>query len=617
METIGTICRWLWRITAAASILFTGCCFLLIAALFFGAASIQRPDKEEVDVPKGCALVFAPAGRILEEKTLFDPVEKLAGLLSQKEERPPRQLLLQDIISGLRAAAKDNRIKLLVIVPDLLEQAGMDQLRDIGRAVEQFKASGKVVIAAADTFSQSQYYLASWSDEIYLNPMGSVDLHGFGVFNLYLRELLDRLKINFHIFRVGAFKSAVEPLLRNDMSPEAKEDHRRWLSNLWSLWRADVAAQRGLLPDAVQAAADNLAADLWAAGGDAALAAKNSRLIDGLKTKEEFRQYLRTLVGGEEEAGDYKRIDFADYLETVKSDYSIPLGSRDRVVILILQGDIVYGPGGEGQIGSDEMLRRLRSLRQDKQVKAVVLRIDSGGGSAFASELIRQEVLQLKQAGKPVVVSMGGLAASGAYWIAADADQIFASPATLTGSIGIFGAIPTFEQTLAKAGVFTDGIGTTALSGAGSIVRPLPDDVKRAIQLQIERGYRQFIDIVAQGRSMERTEVENIAGGRVWDGGNAEEIGLVDEFGGLEDAVEAAAKLVNLPPNQAEYFQEPEHPAEMIMRRLLPFRVALRSGTPSLLTVADQFVARLARQYDFLFQGDPQHIYSHSLLPAF
>lgn len=619
MQTLGTICRWLWRLAAAASILFTGCCLLLIAALISGAVSLKQHIKADVQVPKGCALILAPAGSILEEQPLFDPAEELLGLLNKREEeRRPVQLLLQDIISGLRAAAKDERIKLLVIAPDMLEQAGLDQLRDIGQAIEQFKSSGKVVIATADTYSQGQYYLASWSDEIYLNPMGSVDLHGFGVFNLYLRELLDRLKITFHIFRVGAFKSAVEPLLRNDMSPEAKEDSRRWLTNLWNGWCADIARQRGLLPEAVHAAANNLTANLRAADGDPALMAKNSRLVDGLKTKEEFRQYLQTLVGSNDDGTSFKRIDFSDYLKTVKTAYSTPLdGKKDRIVILVAQGSIVYGPGGEDQIGSDEMIGRLRRLRQDKQVKALVLRIDSGGGSAFASELIRQELLLLQKAGKKVVVSMGSMAASGAYWIAADADRIFASPRTLTGSIGIFGALPTFEKTLAKAGVFTDGIGTTELAGAGSLMRPLPEAFSQAMQAQIERGYRQFIDIVSQGRNMDRAEVENIAGGRVWDGANAVEIGLVDKLGNLEDAVAAAAQLVNLPPDQAEYFQEPDDsPVQMLLRRLHPARAALTgSGSSALLTLADRLFGRAARQYDFLSQVDPQHIYSHCLLP--
>lgn len=615
MRKIAFLCRWFWRFTAVASILFTSCVLLFFFFLIFGAASLQhRMHAEGVRVPDGCALVLAPPGSILEKQPEMDPVTELAGLLN--DEAPPRPLLLEDIVSGLRAAAKDSRIKVLVIAPQQLEQAGLDQLRDIGQAIAQFKASGKRVIAAADSYSQGQYYLASWSDEIYLQPMGSVDLHGFGVFNLYLRELLDKLAVNFHVFRVGEFKAAVEPLLRKDMSPEAKENSRRWLTRLWERFCADIAKQRGITPAAVHGAADQLAEKLEAANGDAALMALQSHLVDGLKTAAEMRGYLQGLTGrSSKEDEGFRQIDFADYVDAVKTAYSEPLTGKDRVAILPMQGDIVYGAGADGQIGSASISKKLRKLRQNPHVRAVVLRIDSGGGSAFASELIRQELLLLRKAGKPVVVSMGSMAASGAYWISAAADRIFASPCTITGSIGIFGVVPTFEKTLAKAGIFSDGIGTTELASADSVLMPLPESFSQAMQSQIEHGYRQFINIVADGRKMNHEDVEKIAGGRVWDGAAAFELGLADRLGSLEDAVAAAAKMVGLPADQAAYVKEKQSPAELFLRSLRSARTALFASNDPLLGRAGQLVRRFTAQHEFLLRKDPQQIYSHCLLP--
>ncbi len=550
-------------------------------------------------------MVLAPCGSILEKKMPVNPAEELSGLFSHAPQR--KELFLQDIISGLRAAAKDSRIKMLVLLPDQLERAGLDQLRDIGQAVAEFRAAGKKVIAAADNYSQGQYYLAAWSDEIYLHPMGGVSLTGFGLFSFYLRELLDKLEVTVHVFRVGEFKSAVEPFLRKDMSPEAKENSSRWLGRLWDGFSRDIAKQRRMSPQAFQDVVNKLAERLEAAGGDAAVMAQQSGLVDGLKTDYELAGYLRGLVGSgkDDSIDDFKQIDFSEYLNAVSGS---PMTGKDRVAILTAQGDIVYGEGGENQIGSAGLVRQLRKLRQDKQVKAVVLRIDSGGGSAFASELIRQELLLLRKAGKPVVVSMGSVAASGAYWIAAAADRIVTSPCTITGSIGIFGLIPNVEKTLAKAGIYSDGIGTTELAGAGDITRPLPENFRRAVQAQVEQGYRRFISIVAEGRKMRPDVVEKIAGGQVWDGAAALELGLADQLGSLDDAVAAAAKLAGLPADQAAPVEEDFSPADMLLRSLHSIRLA---AAPDSLP----FLSRVVEEQKFLLYGDPQHLYSHSLLP--
>ncbi|WLE95355.1 MAG: signal peptide peptidase SppA [Candidatus Electrothrix communis] len=614
LRCIGSVIRFGWKVLITGTALISTILFLA----GFGMVLLLFAQQPEVEIENGSALVLAPHGNILEKKSPLDPATHLLHILNgtlQQEE-----FLLQDIISGIRAAANDKRIKMLVLVPDNLKQAGLNQLQDIGREIDAFKKSGKKVISYADSLSQGQYYLAARGDEIYLNPMGEVDLHGFGVFRLYMRELLDKLKISFHIFRVGTFKSALEPFFRNDMSSEAKEANLQWLTQIWQQFCDDIAKQRGLSLRDLTDAVEHLPENLQEAEGNTAQMAINLGLVDGIKTRTEFREHLISLVGRNKKKTGFKRVGFTDYLETRRPAYQAPAyqapGTKEgRVALIIAQGDIVYGDAEMGQIGSGGLTKLLRKARQEKKVKAVVLRIDSGGGSAFASELIRQEVLQLQKAGKPVVVSMGSMAASGAYWLAADADKIYASSNTITGSIGIFGAFPTLEKSLAEIGVFNDGVGTTKMAGQGSLTRPMSEDFRVAVQLNIERGYQQFIQIVANGRGMEPAEVEKIAQGRVWDGATALQLGLVDELGNLEDAVAAAAKLARLPADQTYYFQGEKNPAELLLQRL---EGAMIGGAETVIFTAS--ATRLIRnltgsQYSFLPTGDPRNMYSHCLLP--
>ena len=590
----------------------------LITITFFlcglGAVFLFTGHQPTVEIEHGSALVLAPHGGILEKKSPLDPAAHLLHLLNQTLQE--EEFLLHDIIKGIRIAAKDERIKMLVLAPDKLEQAGLNQLQDIGRAIDEFKKSGKPVIAYADSLSQGQYYFAAQGDEVYLNPMGEVDLHGFGIFRLYMRELLDKLKISFHIFKVGTFKSALEPLLRNDMSPEAKEANQQWLSQLWQQFCDDIAKQRGISLQNIHAAIEQLPQKLQETGGDTAQMAIKLGLIDGIKTRAEFREHLISLVGRNKKQTDFKQVAFSNYLETLTPAYQAPISKEKHVALIIAQGDIVYGNAEIGQIGSSGLTTLLRKARQKKSVKAVVLRIDSGGGSAVASEMIRQEILQLQKTGKPVVVSMGSMAASGAYWLAADADKIYASSNTITGSIGIFGAFPTIEKSLAEIGVFNDGIGTTKMAGQRSLTRSMSNEFRAAVQLNIEHGYRRFIQIVANGRGMEQAEVEQIAQGRVWDGATAVQLGLVDELGSLEDAVTTAAKLVGLSADQVYYFQKAKNPAELLLQRLERVMAGEASGPDFFTASATGFMRRLTgTRHSFLPTGDPRNMYSHCLLP--
>ncbi len=609
LRCIGTAIHFAWKLLITGTALIS----IMLFLASFGMVLHFVAQQEQVEIEHGSALVLAPYGSILEKRSPLDSLEKFFQFLDGSFQQ--EEFLLHDIIEGIHRAAEDDRIHVLVLAPDQLEQVGLNQLQDIGRAIDVFKESGKRVIGYADSFSQGQYAFAAHSDEMYLNPMGGVDLYGFGVFQLYMRGLLDKLKINFHIFRVGTFKSAVEPLLRNDMSPEVKEANQEWLNQLWQHFSQDIAQQRGLSVQDIDDAIEQLPEHLHKAQGNTAQMALDLGLVDGTKTRADFREYLISLLGKNKKKTSFKRVSFANYIDEYVPIYRAPAAKEKSVALIIAQGDIVYGDAELGQIGSTDLTKLLRKARREKTIKAVVLRIDSGGGSAFASELIRQEILQLQKAGKPVVVSMGSMAASGGYWVAADADKIYASPSTITGSIGIFGAFPTIEQSLAEIGVFNDGVGTTIMAGQGGLTRPMSEDFRAAIQLNIEHGYQQFLGIVANGRGLDFAEVDKIAQGRVWDGTKAQQLGLVDELGNLEDAITAAAELVELPADQVYYMEEEKHPAELLLQRLEEARAG-KAGLEIFADLARRLMGNLTGgQPPFFPAGDPRNIYAHSLLP--
>jgi protease-4 len=610
LTSFGTLCRWLWKVFSTGISLLSGLFFLTFILVLF--ALLYQP---RVVVPQGAALVIAPAGDIVEEKTAIAPLSRLingyAGLPISEE------TLLQDILDAIDAAADDRRIKILVLSLADLGYGGLNQLQAIGRSIEAFKKSGKKVIAIDDDYNQGQYYLASFADEILLNPMGGVHLRGFGVFRLYLKELIDKLAINFHVFRVGTFKSAVEPFTRSSMSAEDREANQLWLANLWSFFCADIARNRKIDQEAINDLINNMPEHLRQVEGSTSRMALANGLVDGLKTRPEVRDYLINLVGEGEEKGTFKQINFADYLTTVTPSFTETDDGKDRIGLIVAQGDIIYGKEDmPGQISADHMGELIRQAREDDTVKGVVLRIDSGGGSAVASEQIRQELLLLQKEGKPLVVSMGALAASGAYWITAGADRIFASPFTLTGSIGIFGVMPTFEQAITKVGIASDGTGTTRMAGAENPTLPMPPELEQSIQLSVEEGYGRFISIVAEGREMEPDSVRQIAEGRVWDGANALDLGLIDELGGLEDAIAAAAELADLTDYTPVYIPDISSPGRQFLRKLGLRSLAVMERPPFSLNGNASFLRGMARQFDFLaLARDPANIYAHCLLP--
>lgn len=494
-------------------------------------------------VPDKAALVLHPRGAVVEQLG-SDPLGRLTGDLTGQGEP---ETLHKDLLDAIRSARGDKRIQALVLDLDELGSIGMSKLLDLQAAIADFRKSGKKVIATGAEFDQNQYFLAAQADEIYLHPQGMVLLEGFSRFITYFKEGLDKLEVDVHIFRVGEYKSAVEPYLRNDMSPEAREANLAYLNDLWDIWLRRAAAARKLPVAALQDYIRDLKANLAARHGRTAEVALEARLVDKLANPDEVRARLIQLVGEDKETHSFRQVGFAEYLQARDDDRSGAKASGNQVGVVVAKGEILDGSQPPGRIGGDSTAALIRKARFNPDVKAIVLRVDSPGGSAFASEVIRRECVLARKAGKPVIVSMGSVAASGGYWISTASDEIWASSATITGSIGIFGMFPTIDKPLAKyLGVHVDGVGTTPLAGALRIDRPFNPEAGEIIQMIIDKGYDDFLTRVAEARRMSKEAVDKIARGRVWSGEDARRIGLVDRLGGLPEAIAAAAARAKL-----------------------------------------------------------------------
>lgn len=541
----------LGRIIDALRVFIGRLLFVLVLVIVL-VLIFSRPST--LQVPAETALVLAPAGVVSEQQPAVSPFDLIVG-----SSLPPGSVL-QDMTAALARAGTDDRIKALVIDTRDLLSISPAQLETLGNALEDFRDSGKPVYAFGESFNQQQYALASYADSIMLHPMGSVLIDGYGGSQLYFRDLLDRLNITVHIFRVGEFKSASEPFTRMDMSDESRTDTQALVNSLWNRYLERVAGNREVAPEAIQGYADDYAQRLVQVGGDMSRLAFEAGLIDNIAGADSFNRQVAATVGVEN--GAFRQIHFEDYLYA--SFEPAPV-MADQVGVIVAQGTIMPGVDGPGLIGADSVVELIREAQRDDAIRSVVLRIDSPGGSALASEEIRAALAQLQQAGKPVVVSMGGTAASGGYWIAATADEIWASPATVTGSIGVIGIIPTFENALDYLGVGVDGVGTTALSRAGDPLSGLNDTMQVIFQSNVEDAYRRFLQLVADGRNMSVPDVDRIAQGRVWTGEQALSLGLVDSLGDLDQAINAAAQLAGLNDWQAVYLQRPLSPGEQFM----------------------------------------------------
>jgi protease IV len=511
---------------------------LLVLALVFGSRSAP------VAVKQGSALVIAPEARLVEQFSRDPFTRSLEGALG----RGPAEIQLRDLLAVLAAAREDRHIDRVLLRVDRMAFSGYASIREVADAIAELRAEGKQVVAFGEYFTQGQYLLAAQADEVYMDPEGGVLLEGLSNHRQYYREgLQDKLGVDVHLFKVGEYKSAAEPYILDAASPAAKEADLFWMNDVWQRVVADIAQRRGLEPAALATSIDNAVDGIVAAGGDLARYAEQQKLVDALKTYEQVQELMAERGVADDDAdGGFRQVAYADYLKRVTSAMPAAADPRPQVAVVVAQGAIVGGVQPPGSVGGESTGALLRQARDDDKVHAVVLRVDSPGGEVFASEQIRREMVALKEAGKPVVVSFANVAASGGYWISMNADRIYADESTITGSIGIFGLVPTFPRALEKIGVRTDGVGTTRMAGVFDVSRPLTPELGQIVQAVIDKGYRDFTGKVAEGRNRSVEQIDAVARGRVWTGAQARERGLVDEFGGIRDAVADAASRAEL-----------------------------------------------------------------------
>ena len=505
-------------------------------------------------VPRSAALVIAPEGELVEQLS-SDPLRRAFG---QASGGPAPETLLRDVIDAIEAAKSDSRIKIIVLDLTNLDTSGLSKLQEIGTALRGFRDAGKRVVAAADSLDQTQYYLAAQAGELYLDPLGLVYVDGFSYYRMFLKDAIDKLGVDVNVFRAGTFKSFTDQFSRSDMAPSEREESTAWLNALWNSYTQDVARARSLAPGALNDYVNEEPSALAAVNGDAAKLALQRGLVTALKSRQQLADDLKSLVGEDPDSHSFNSIGMTQYLTAVRAKHVLKSRSDTKVGIVVAAGEILDGRQPPGKIGGESAASLLRQARYDNAVKAVVLRVDSPGGSMFASELILREIQALRKAGKPVVVSMSTYAASGGYYISAAANQIFASPTTLTGSIGVFSVVPTFEHTLEKIGVKVDGLGTTPMAGSLHLDRALDAGSRQILQSSVDHAYDEFLQRVAEGRKKTVQDIDKIAQGRVWAGVDAQRIGLVDQLGGLKDATDAAAKLAQLGSDYDVDYIEPD-----------------------------------------------------------
>jgi protease-4 len=548
MKALAAIFGFIWRALDSVRKVLHLIVLLLIFAIVGAILSPRIPI-----VPQSAALVIAPQGALVEQLS-GDPLERA---VAEVYGTGRAETLVRDVVDSIEAAKKDDRIKALVLDLGSMAGGGIAKLEEISAAVRDFRSTGKRVVAIGESYDQSQYYIAANADDIFLDPQGILLIEGYGYYRTFLKGAIDKLAVDVNIFKAGKFKSYTDQFSRSDMADTEKEESIAWLNSLWGQYQEAVNRARGVEAPIVGAYVNELAAAAREKNGDLAAVAVDRGLVTELKSRHEAEEYLKTLVGEDTEDHNYQGIYHWDYLSAVRAAHALQI-EGDRVGVVVASGEILDGEQPPGTIGSDSAVRLLRQARYDDSIKAVVLRIDSPGGSMQASEVIRREINALREAGKPVIASMSSMAASGGYYIAMDADEIWANPATLTGSIGVFAVFPTFERTLGKVGVSTDGIGTTPLAGALTVERTMKDEAKQILQLYIDHAYSTFIGHVAAAREKPLEEIDAVAQGRVWAGNDAERIGLVDKLGSYKDALNAAAERAGLGKDyKVEYIEPP------------------------------------------------------------
>jgi len=528
----------IWHFIDGARKLVLNLVFLLI---MFVVVMAMVDTEGTLIIKPDTALILRPYGDVVEQYS----GTPLDYVLMQAAETGRTETRLRDLVDAVRRAADDPRIVRLVIDPAFMRGAGMASLLEIEGAVADFKASGKPVVSLADNLGQKQYFLAAMADEVWLNPKGMVWIDGFAAWRQFYREGLDKLEVEVNLFRAGKYKSAMEPFVRDDMSAEAKEANLHWIGDLWYQYLDSVSRQRAIPAESLGDAIDHFADRLEAVDGDFGRFALELGLVDQLISRPEANMELARLGAPGEGSEGFRQIDHDSYLALTDMQ-QLPT-SENKVAVVVAEGEIVRGRQPQGMVGAVTLAEKLRALGEEKDVAAVVLRINSPGGDAFASEKIRREIQALRESGKTVVVSMGNVAASGGFWIAMGAEEVWASPATITGSIGVFGMLPTFQKPLAKLGIHSDGVGTTELAGKMRLDRALDPDLKRVFQHATERTYEDFITLVADARPhLDTTQVQEVAQGRVWSGAQARKHELIDHTGTLQQSIDSAARIAGL-----------------------------------------------------------------------
>ncbi|MCQ7060645.1 signal peptide peptidase SppA [Escherichia coli] len=603
--------KWTWRLLNFVREFVLNLFFIFLVLVGVGIWMQVSSTNTSEQAGRG-ALLLDISGVIVDKPSSTSRLSVIGRQLFGASSDRLQENSLFDIVNTIRQAKDDRNIT--GIVMDLKNFAGADQpsMQYIGKALREFRDSGKPVFAIGDNFSQGQYYLASFANKIWLSPQGSVDLHGFATNGLYYKSLLDKLKVSTHVFRVGTYKSAVEPFIRDDMSPAAREADSRWIGELWQNYLDTVAANRQIPAQQVFPGAQAMLDDLTKVDGDTAKYALDNKLVDALASSAEVEKLLTKQFGWSKADKNYRAVSYYDY------SLKTPAETGDSIGVVFANGAIMDGEETPGNVGGDTTAAQIREARLDPKVKAIVLRVNSPGGSVSASEVIRSELAAAKAAGKPVVVSMGGMAASGGYWISTPASYIVANPSTLTGSIGIFGVINTVENSLDSIGIHTDGVSTSPLADI-SITKALPPEVQQMMQLSIENGYKRFITLVADARKTTPEQIDKIAQGHVWTGQDAKANGLVDSLGDFDDAVTKAAELAKLKQWHIEYYQDEPTFVDMVMdsmsgsvRAILP--QAIQAMLPAPLASAASAVK--AEGDKLAAFNDPQNRYAFCLTCA-
>lgn len=577
---------------------------LLVLVLVFAVFS-----RTPVIVPGTAALVVVPTGTLVEQLA-GRPIDRALNEASGDGET---QTLVRDLTRAILSAADDRRIQALVLDLDRMEGGGLIKLQAVADALATFRQSGKRVVAYGSGFDQSSYFLAAQADEVYMHPQGAVFLQGFGYYRAYFAEAAEALSIDINVFRTGEHKSYHDYLTRQDMSDAEKQEIRVFMDQLWLSYREGVGAARGIPVDDLQRLADDYLDMLRGQDGDTAVLARQAGLVDELLTPPELEQRMTAIVGADEKSGSYNQIDHRAYLAALKQTPERQRGSE--VAVIVASGNILPGDQPPGSVGADSFSELIRSARERDDIAAVVLRIDSGGGSQFASDLIYEELRLLRESGKPVLTSMGDLAASGAYLLSIGADEVWARPDSLTGSIGVTAMLPTFDRALGRLGVNIDGVGTARYTGDLSPLRSLSPEAAEILQISVDSSYQHFVRQVADARGLSLSDVEAVAGGRVWTGRDARRLGLVDNLGDLGDVVAAAAARAGLGDDYRVTFLEQDLSLEesLALELLTGFiKTPLLSSRPAVAGRIERLASRLDQELGGLFGlRDPRDIYYH------